>query len=625
MTSDTSGRAEGLIEEGKRHLEAGEREQAERCFRAAAKLHALPQAVNNWALCRFLARDYDAAYQILSPLLAQGSPAPYSHALASLCLSAKGDELNARIQLRAAIRDFEAGFGLSLTVGSAPDGWLEYADIITQAAGALRDHKLVLELYRRWAIPNQPDLTFAAGVAAFNLRRFKQAARYWAQVNDQRWQPWATLSAQVAELCEAGLVSPFELGYQDDIAEWRRVAKEEGAAKLANSTYARVFMIAQMFSPDAKDPSLSAEALVAAGGEWGVEFGRRLIKASRVPLPIKMGAAAGLASIGAVDPDEPIEIIHEGRTVYFRIESKELVEFDEKLGRELAEAKRLRDAGQIDAALSMLESLRERDNTIYLPAWITTANILRDRGQLAEAEKMLSEANALSPGHPVVLFNLAGLYCQLHDFKRARTCVEEIDPTGTTEEFHRRLAELKSHIEREIIFNALGGQTSGEFWRRDQEEKPITVNLHLRTALRRIPVQWLNAAAAIYNAPVAKHRKDRERELAALLLVPRRVKAALEQEAAPVREAIRLVISRGGWCKLQLLTRRYGEQTGDGFWWDEEPPKSVIGRLQLLGLVYVGRANIDGKRDKVAVVPLELRQVLLEALPVKSVSKPLSE
>ena len=625
MAKDISMRAEELIERGKRHLEVGEREQAERCFRAAAQLRALPQAVNNWALCRFLAQDYDAAYQILSPLLAEGSPTPYSHALASLCLSAEGDELNAQIELRAAIRDFETGLGWPLTVSSAPAGWLEYADIISQAAGALRDHKLVLELYRRWGITNQPDLTFAAGVAAFNLRRFAQARKYWTQVGDRRWQPWAAVCAQVAELCEAGVVPPFELSYQDDIADWLRVTQKEGAVQLANSSYARAFMIAKTFSPDEENPQLSAEALVAASGEWGVAFGRNLIKLSRVPLPIKMGAAAGLLSAGALEPGKPVEIIHDGRTIYCRIEDREVVEFDEELAGELSEAKRLRDAGQIEAALAMLESLRERDNIIFLPAWIMSATILRDRGQLAEAEELLSQANSFLPGHPGVLFNLAGLYYQRHDYKRALSCIEGMDLTGTTDAFQQRVEELKSSINREITFSLLNGQSIGEFWRQDQEEKPINVNLHLKTALRRIPVQWLNATAGVHGATTIRHRKDRESELAALLLSPGKVQAALQKEAASVKEAIRFIMKRGGWCPLQVLAQRYGDQTGDGFWWDEEPPKSVIGRLQLIGLIYIGRANIDGKRHKVAVVPLELREVLSEVLSMKLIKKPSQE
>lgn len=81
-------------------------------------------------------------------------------------------------------------------------------------------------------------------------------------------------------------------------------------------------------------------------------------------------------------------------------------------------------------------------------------------------------------------------------------------------------------------------------------------------------------------------------------------------EPADVRAALRYVQDAGGWCKLQALTRRFGTLDGDGFFWDESPPSSTIGRLRLRGLLYVGRAVIEGKRHKVAVIPADLRDIV---------------
>ncbi len=53
---------------------------------------------------------------------------------------------------------------------------------------------------------------------------------------------------------------------------------------------------------------------------------------------------------------------------------------------------------------------------------------------------------------------------------------------------------------------------------------------------------------------------------------------------------------------------------GDGYFWDEAPPASPLGRLRALGLLFVARAPVGGRSHKVAVVPPELWEPLATAL-----------
>lgn len=76
-------RTHSLLDEGRRHLDAGRHAEAELCFRNAARACAIPAALNNWAMCRYLKGDWADTLQILSPLVSGPEPAPYARALAA--------------------------------------------------------------------------------------------------------------------------------------------------------------------------------------------------------------------------------------------------------------------------------------------------------------------------------------------------------------------------------------------------------------------------------------------------------------------------------------------------------------------------------------------------------------
>lgn len=167
-----------------------------------------PVALNNWALCRYLAGDYQDALALLAPLLVGDELAPFSHALASRAWTARGERERARDQLREAVRDFDRG------LGQCDLGWVEYTSLIKRAAGEFGDHRLVLDLHGRWPGRDLATGAFYAGVAAFNLRKFAQAAKYWRRISDRGWPRLMEAYARVADLAEQGVVPPFALEYE---------------------------------------------------------------------------------------------------------------------------------------------------------------------------------------------------------------------------------------------------------------------------------------------------------------------------------------------------------------------------------------------------------------------------
>jgi tetratricopeptide (TPR) repeat protein len=597
-------KAETLLNKGRAHLDAGQRAQAEVCFQQASRTFMTPVALNNWALCRYLAGDYKDALSILQPLLGAPDPLPYTHALASLSYTAMGNTERAHEQMRAAIHDFDRGLDRG---GAADLGWAEYTVTIKRAAGEAGEHRLVLDLHGRWPGRNLPSGAFAAGAAAFNLGRFGQASKYWRGIADPVWVRLMEAYALVASLAENRLVPQFLLEYEPYIEQPPKDVSPEVVKALASKGAVRVGLLATAFAaPDSNAAII--DALIGHTGGWGIDLGQRLLAGSRVPISVKMGAAKALTDAGVFAPGQQIPIVHEGRPTTITLSTVEVAVPNAELDQVVDEAIRLRDSGRKDAAYDLLARM-EAEGTIYPPAMVTLANLMRDRGELAAARSKLELADKLMTGNPGVLFNLAGLWLQLGEPKRALEYARKIDPKGTPMEFRRRLAEFTGRLMEQVAFitNPFDAEALADRYRLEVEEKPINPDLRLRTALRQIPVQWLNAVARMYHLESVPRRPERERLVAEEILDPLQLKLALSRERSEVQDALRFIVGKGGWVKMQTLTRRYGALDGDGFWWDEEPPSSSIGRLRLLGSVFVGRANIGGKQHKIAVVPVELR------------------
>jgi tetratricopeptide (TPR) repeat protein len=606
MPLSEEARAFSLLDQGRAYLDKGDRAQAESCFRTAASISRVPAALNNWALCRHLDGAHADALSILSPVLGGPDPAPFTRALASLAHSALGDRKAATTYVNAAIRDLDDRIRETQWRQTELDAAsVDYTTLIKQAAGQAGLHRLVLDLHARWPGRDLPAGAFYAGVAAFNLNRFAQAAKYWQGIRARNWAKLMGAFTRVADLAEQGLVPPFALEYQTSEPE-----EETDPVALAALGTVRVRMLACLFEPQAADKSTMANSLIATTGEWGLELGRRLLAGATVPMEVKTGAAKALTDAGIFAMGQPIPIVHQGKPTAIIIHP---IEFDGESSEGeavLKHVRRLRELGKKEEAVKVLSDLYAR-GIAYPPAMMTQANLLRELGDLDHARTLLEGLEKLAPDDPAVLFNLAGLWLQYGDLARAGDYALRIDASDTTPEFKRLLAGLMNEIVRlESLAHLPGVADIANAYRNEVEEKPISPNIRLAAALKQIPVQWLNATASLYGLPPAKRRPERERALAGVLQEPGRLQTALASEESSVRDALRYVLEEGGWCKLQALTRRFGPPDEDGFFWDEKPPVTPIGRLRLLGLLYVGRTLIGGKRHKIAVIPADLRPLL---------------
>src|SRR5207247_3458201 len=81
-------------------------------------------------------------------------------------------------------------------------------------------------------------------------------------------------------------------------------------------------------------------------------------------------------------------------------------------------------------------------------------------------------------------------------------------------------------------------------------------------------------------------------------------------------EALRTLMENGFVMKYGALSRRFTAEVG--FWWNDQPPESEIGLLRLHGLVAVGKMPMHGRLFRVALIPVDLRQIVMDFLNARS-------
>jgi len=170
-----------------------------------------------------------------------------------------------------------------------------------------------------------------------------------------------------------------------------------------------------------------------------------------------------------------------------------------------------------------------------------------------------------------------------------------------------------------FLWNGARGVTADDESRRKAAQNmAISVHLSLNEALNALPSPWLEAACQAHQ--LDQHSRGAKlRALAGALTNPDALRRCVSQLPLRARRALKRVMDNGGWMRLAELTKEFGRMDGDGWFWDQQPPKSCLGGLCRCALLFVGRGLVDaGSRRKrwlkVAVIPAELRAPLQRAL-----------
>ncbi len=129
----------------------------------------------------------------------------------------------------------------------------------------------------------------------------------------------------------------------------------------------------------------------------------------------------------------------------------------------------------------------------------------------------------------------------------------------------------------------------------------------LSSVLNKYPAQWVDGICKALGIAVQGEKREKVKMIAGKYQ-SMEIQTILEGLPLQCKEALKLVLEKGGWVKYSQLASRFDDEISYG--WDEDPPKSTIGIIRLHALLLVGRMGISGRMYKIAVVPLELRAVI---------------
>lgn len=624
--ADRIQQAEALFIRGRSLLGQGRVSQARALFQAAA-LSSIPAALNALALLQL---DYDSdpqqALRTLIPNLLDDRPQPVAHAVAARCHAQLGTRDEGQLHLEKAVCDLEAA--LSRTPEGLVGALREHTALVLQASGDLGDDQRTWDLYQRWRLHHAlPVSHFLGGTAAFNLGRYDAALRVWRQVHHPDWA-FLTAYAAVAEWMARGVIPPVRLPYTPPSREAPvfTAARDsdrlgEVAARFVADPRHLMLLLASLLLPrpgTREDASALIAALVAGGGAWGSELARRLFAADRVPSQWKMAALEGLHQAGIVrvdEPvfDEPVFMVIDGQDHAVTLSRVEVIPgIDPELERTREAALSLLVTGQLDEARRLLRDLVEGP-FLYGPAALTYAEVLWRQGDREGARRWLTILHEILPNNPVILYDLA-LVCADLDPEAALGYLDEIDPADVDGELSEKVASLSSRLEALLLPALLARRAEEEFRQRAESRSLSPVRLTLHRALDTIPAEWLNAACRFHGlAPAARLRRDRAAQLAQLLL---RDPARAVERLVPLdpegtaRRLLQYLVDRGGWADASQVTRRFGSDSQDGYFWTEDPPRSPLGLLRWAALAFVGRSLVGRAHKRVAIVPCDLREPL---------------
>ncbi len=624
-------------------MRAAEFDEAEDTLKRALGLCSIPVIVNNLATVYRYTERYEEALVVLEPVLTTGDdapPNPYGHALAAQCLFRLGELDRATAAAERAVKQFDAGRPPSTgwVFSREQAEWFDHATSIFKAFGDLGNHLRVWKLYQDWQTGiRDPAACYYAGVAAFNLGRYGSAEVVWRQVGGRDWM-FLEGFRFVAHLCESDNLPMPILNYEPPSNSekfWQKIdlAMESGDTDSMTRLFLEhspnvLVVLGRIF---AEEPSFSDELIIQEfvfyGEQWGEEFGRRLLLARRVSDDLKMAAARALVDRGLVDPETPVRMVLDGETHDVLIRNVPINLSVEATQESLAQHEHLTDLfeqGDLEGAREGLEELIYGDGETWARLVMLYVDVLRKMGDNDEAERWFNVLNDQLPGDPVIQVNFALFRVQQGQYDEARQLLDGLnleDASPEVRAYVERACDRIINVLRLLRLPEMLAARGASQMMEKAEDKPLSPDrTPLQSALRKIPVQWLNAACEIHGLPEpASRRREREGQLADLILQdPAGALANLaviehegSEDALPL---IAFLLEEGGWAKKRRVTSRFGADDEDGFYWLEAPPISTLGLLRMAGLVFVGRTSLNGKRCKVVSVPIDLRDPLREAL-----------
>lgn len=624
--------AEELFELGEKLLNKEDFKRAERTFKAALELDDHISITNNLALALQKQNKTKKALETLKPHVDAANTAspgnPYSHALYAQLLAVFDRKEEARLHVDVAVKKFEKGLLLKKHNRAGLSLWLEYATIIMITIGRLGDHRRIMELYQRWKRYSLSDhARRLAAVASFNLGRYRSADTLWKSSPGNLTR----VMRKVAMLIDRGDIPPFILDYESISHEEldKKVVDAETDME-ARRLFAQIGQVRMMLlgclldaESTGKDVQMEVQTLVVFGGDWGREFGERILASNSYGKTAKLYAASALIQIGVYQESDPIPMTIDGQEEKVIISEVIKPHKPDQEAREiLAEVTKLKEKGKIQEAIGLLENLI-RKKKFYPRPLLVLADLYCLQGEWGKAEEILLLLYNVSPEDPVVLYNLTIISLEKGDIRKSRFYFNRLNLQGMDNEFKEKVKVLRGHIEsqeRELqkvlpFWNVVDAVDSmAESQRHKVEEKTLPKDAGLAKGLKNMPAIWLDGMLDYYDIDCSGKRQEKEKKIVNYLCYRDNLADTLEDLEEEDIEVIKFLLANGGWARLNIVSRKFGSMEGSGYFWNEDNPDLPLAFLWSIGLVMVGRTILNERRCKIATIPLDLREQLQSLL-----------
>lgn len=149
------------------------------------------------------------------------------------------------------------------------------------------------------------------------------------------------------------------------------------------------------------------------------------------------------------------------------------------------------------------------------------------------------------------------------------------------------------------------------------DQQAISAKIQFRTGVSRYPAVWLEPTLKAWHIVNRGAKKEKLLLLETAVHDQTRLNRVIALLTDDQRAILAQVLVGGGVVKYQTVARKYGDETDDSYFWSSKPPTSSIGQLRVWGLLFVGRMQIGQRREKVLVIPADLRETLSGILESK--------
>ncbi len=140
---------------------------------------------------------------------------------------------------------------------------------------------------------------------------------------------------------------------------------------------------------------------------------------------------------------------------------------------------------------------------------------------------------------------------------------------------------------------------------KDSENITLSPTTKSTAIYNKYPSNWVDGICKALSISTKDKKSNKAKQIASTL--HESIAGIMEKLPGESKEVLKLILDKGGYVKYGAL-KNYDD--GMSFFWSEHPPQSAIGILRLHGLLTVGKLPMNGRMNRIALIPHDMREIL---------------